>query len=191
MEKHLKTCLLQFIAAGFFYTGFICAMSTHAHAQSLDPIITFDQSHELVEETQDIPMVQVFANGKVKVNRRASMRNPGQFVLNLSEGELAELIALAQASELVDFDQPAAKRLRSLSDINTVVSDSTTTTLQFNRLQNSGALAAEEVLVPTETQTLQLDDVVSIAEAIPDDPGVQAVKALHTKMIELFSKAGA
>lgn len=181
MRKLLQKCLL----------AFICAISTHALAQSLEPIITFDQNHQLVESTEGLPMVQVFADGKVEVNRRAGNRNPGQYFLTLNEEELAEIIALAQASEIVDFKQQTAKQLRSLSDVNTVVSDSTTTILQFNRVQNSSALAAEEVLVPTEMQTLHIDDVVTTAENIPDAPGIQAAKALHIKMIELFSKAGA
>ncbi|ASJ74560.1 hypothetical protein [Granulosicoccus antarcticus] len=166
----------------------------HAQDQTATPIITFDQSHPLIAQGGDSPMVSVYAGGRVVVNREVGMRNPGLYEFVLNDAEITELVELAQSSEIAKLTEsenlPGVEKHASDSEL-VAISDSTTSTFEFNRLQGGSELviSASEA-VSSEMQSIQVDDVIATANAASASVAMQPLKELHVKMIELFSRAG-
>ena len=165
-------------------------LSGQAFGQSAQPIITFDQSHPLIQEDHGIPMVQVFSNGTVKVNRRAGKRNPGQYELKLSEPELTELIALAKSAGIADLNSMALEVSIDPSGTISRDWDPTTTILAIDPVQSGIGVASDAGDVGNINETIQLESILTLADENPDMPGIQAIKLIHLKMIDLFSQAG-
>jgi len=57
-------------------------------------LIAFDQEHPLIDMDSSSPLVEVFASGRVVVNRPPVMTNAGIFELVASDDELAQIISL-------------------------------------------------------------------------------------------------
>jgi len=159
-----------------------------AQAQN-EPIITFNQTHPLVDLDAATPLIQVYANGQIVVNRPVGMRNPGQFTINLEPNEIAALLQLAQSREVANFDD-AADQSDEVGDTLVEVSDPTTSYFEFKRVPNTDQLADEGSDVPIEIQVIKIDDVVTTAEFRPGIPGIKSLEALHNLLIEFVDRTG-
>lgn len=165
-------------------------LGTQAQETNLDPIITYDQEHPLVDMANLLPMVQVFSSGEVVIYRGPVMKNPGRYELQLSEEELAAIISLAETAGLLQVD--VSEELESAGDdaLLNVASDPTTSTFEFNRVSGQNVISAGDGTTTDATQTVVIDDVVLTASKVPNSVPVNALKDLHIQFIELFSQAG-
>ena len=182
LRKRFHSALLIVTTALLFSGG---AQAQQAVNQ---PIITFDQIHPMLQNADSVPMVQVFASGLVKINRRPGRLNPGQFEHTLRADELAQLVALAEDAGIASFVQTSAAQPDDGQLF--VSSDPTTTILQFNRVRGSEQLADGTSEVPLQLQTVAMDDVVMQASLHPQNSLMTVLKDLEEVMVELFGRTG-
>lgn len=174
---------LLVVTSVLFFLG-----NTQAQQTGNQPIITFDQLHPMLPNVDSVPMVQVFASGLVKINRRPGRLNSGQFEHTLDADELAQLVALAENAGIASFVQTSAAQPDDGQRF--VSSDPTTTILQFNRVRGSEQLADGTSEVPQQLQTVAMDDVVMQASQHPQNSLMTVLKDLEQVMVELFGRTG-
>jgi hypothetical protein len=181
-HKRFHSALL-FVSTALFLLG-----NTQAQQADNQPIITFNQLHPMLQSAGSEPMVQVFASGLVKINRRPGRLNPGQFEHTLNTDELAQLIALAEDAGIASFVQTSAAQQDDGQQFFS--SDPTTTILQFNRVRGSEQLADGASEVAQQLQTVAMDDVVMQASMHPQDSLLTVLNNLEEVMMELFARTG-
>ena len=182
ISKRFHSTLLVVTTALIFWGN------TQAQQTDNQPIITFDQMHPMLQNTDSVPMVQVFANGLVKINRRPGWLNPGHYEHTLNTDELAHLIVLAEDACIASFVQTSAAQQNDGQQFFS--SDPTTTILQFNRVRGSEQLADGASEVAQQLQTVAMDDVVMQASMHPQDSLLTVLKDLEEVMMELFARTG-
>lgn len=168
------------------------AASTLALAQSQDlvPIITYDETHPLVEQFNPYPMVRVYSTGDVIVYRGTGMKNPGEYSLTLTGEELEQIKLLAQSVNVVQIDE-AALTVAAFAVNNLIISsDPTTSMFEFNRIAGGNVLSAGDGSTTDAMQTVELDDVSMTASAVPGSDSLASLSELHVQLINLYSKAG-
>lgn len=166
-----------------------CAL---AQTQDLVPIVTYDQSHPLVDSSDEFPMVRVYATGDVIIYRAEGNRNPGIYELTLSEDELLAIKDLAQQAGVAQFDEAALTdaSAEAVDGELRYSSDPTTTVFEFNRVQGQDSLSSGDGTTPDILQTVVLEDVSVIATATLDSEQLSPLNALHERLITLFTQAG-
>ncbi|MFK7860929.1 MAG: hypothetical protein AB8B64_19075 [Granulosicoccus sp.] len=183
---------------GCWRNVFVGALATFAVlpalAQPIDlvPIITYDESHPLVEKSRIFPMVRVYATGDVVVYRAEGYRNPGLYELKLTDDELNEIRRLAQQGGVTQFDEnEIVARLSENAEGEVFYSsDPTTSIFEFNRVNGADNLSAGDGTTADTTQTVALQDVSMTASTVSDSTLLGPLSALHERLLELFTIAG-
>lgn len=156
--------LMQRIAALLVFTSLSAgslAADVVFSAQADQPIATLTRVHGMVRGVVDEPLVTVFGDGLVRVNRAPYMIRPGvsEFrldaaALNALVGTLSDTFALSNDQLARDIDTAAAARTRSTGEMF-VTLDATTTKLDLS-LDSFSRDGAKATVVRT---SLALNDV--------------------------------
>jgi len=167
----------------------VVPLLAQAQQSDLKPIITYDQEHPLIDELNILPMVQIFSSGEVVVYRGEIMTNPGRYELEISLSELAEIKVL---SETAGISQIALSETLQAADgpLRSVISDPTTSIFEFNRVSDSNVLSAGDGTTSDSLQTIEIDNVMQSASVVPNSVPINALRDLHVRLIQLYSKAG-
>ena len=105
--------------------------------RSPEPIIEYWLKIDLLPESGDRPVVQVFGDGRVNVHRPVYMKDAGDYELVLTQDQLKDLLRSFGKRGLMDFDKTkyrskrakAAEAKLKKTGSYTVISDSMTTTI--------------------------------------------------------------
>ena len=109
-------------------------------AHSDRPMITLEREHGMVRGLVERPLLYVYGDGLVRVERPAYMINPGVFEYRLKADELTELIASLDRDGVMTIDSTtlraerdaAALAIRSSSGERHFTSDATVTRIKFD-----------------------------------------------------------
>jgi len=179
-------CAIAITAAAFF----LLAFAAPTRAQSSEPIITFNQTHPLLNSGNAVPLVEVYADGRIVINRPPGMRNAGQYTLELSPQDIVQLLQLIQSNDILNFDEELVEQSNEETDMLVEVSDPTTSYFTIKRVANTGQLAEAGSDEPIEIQSIVVDEIPTMAEFKPDMPGIKQLDALQDIMIALINRAG-
>lgn len=152
-------------------------------AASDTPMISLTREHGMVRDVADTPLVQVFADGRVRVERPRYMIGAGVHEFSLAQDDLNALVATLAAT--VDLDTRAIKEARSAHQRATgerfVTLDHTVTRidLKFDALSRNGE-AARSV-----NQTVALANVLIDAERYDQIRELAALARAERALLEL------
>lgn len=118
-----------------------------AHADR--PILTLEREHGMIRGLEERPLLYVFGDGRVRVERPAYMVNPGTYEYRLKDGELDQLIGSLDRDGVMTMDSAALQTqrnaaARSASGERFMTTDTTVTriTLDFASYARPGAAPA-------------------------------------------------
>jgi len=176
------------ITLKLFYSLAIFAGSVSSLVFAQDasnPIITFSQSHNLVQGP-DENMVEVFPDGAVIINRSPGNRNPGIFKRQLTGAELSEIVSLAESAGVAVINPATLSSASSDTGEVFYISDPTTTVMEFSRAANGNALVDSQ----SEASIIQTVEIENLSSVSSDARGANPLKELQIKLINIFTEAG-
>jgi len=80
------------------------------------PIIEYYRNISMLKEQDALPMLQVYADGRVRVHTPAYMKNAGDYEYQLSQAELVALVRTLSKQGVMDFDQKRVHRDKEIHD---------------------------------------------------------------------------
>lgn len=80
------------------------------------PIIEYYRNFSMLKEQDALPMLQVYADGRVRVHTPAYMKNAGDYEYQLSQPELVALVRTLSKQGVMDFDQKRVRRDKEIHD---------------------------------------------------------------------------
>ena len=75
-----------------------------------EPVIEYSLKHHMLAEYDPVPLLRVYGDGRLLVHRPAYMKNAGDFVLQLQQDELEQLLRTHADKGVMDFDSAATKQ---------------------------------------------------------------------------------
>lgn len=183
-RRALRTFALALTAASLGVAAPLAlADSLQFSAPDNVPMISLTREHGMVRGVVDTPLVQVFGDGRVRVERPAYMIAAGVHEFALSSDELERLVA--QLSDLVDLNTDVIALRREVMQRSTgerfATLDETTTriALKFDALGRNGE-AARSV-----DQTVSLSNVQIDAERFAQIEELATLARAERALLEL------
>ena len=182
---HPSKSILRILAAAM-----LAACGNLALAQTEAPLITFDQEHPLVNTRSDTPMVSIYADGTAVVFRAPIYRNPGEYRFQLSDQELANILALASQPGVISFNTYELTQTLDEGVDLLHISDPTTSVFTINGNIGNPSAGISANSAESLSLSISVEDVGPTAERAPDFPGINSLNALQQELITLFKEAG-
>ncbi len=85
-------------------------------ATSSEPIIVYRRNISMLANQDPIPLLQVFADGRVKVHFPEYMKNAGDYEYQLSRAELIALVRGLSSHGVMDFDRQRVQHEKQMHD---------------------------------------------------------------------------
>lgn len=92
-------------AAGFSFS----ATASGDVDKPVQPVIIYQQNISMLSGIADRPSMHVFGDGRVEVHHPAYMKTSGDYVMQLTEAELVDLIQSLSENGVLDFDEDKVK----------------------------------------------------------------------------------
>ena len=80
------------------------------------PVITYSLHHAMLINQDQVPLLQVYGNGKVHAHFPQYMKKAGDYQMQLSQPELIELLRSLEQDGVLDFDHQSAKSYKVQAD---------------------------------------------------------------------------
>ncbi len=156
------------------------------------PIITLTREHGMVRDLADRPLVSIYADGRVLIERPAYMLQPGKFEQRLDPVALNALIASLDQSDVLtantqdlaaDFARAATAR-SAASGVRIVTADATTTHIHVRFASFARAGESPRELV----NTLSFAELQTQAQQYPSLKSLAALAAAEKRLMALFDQ---
>lgn len=164
----------------------------HFAAIEDQPIITLTREHGMVRDVADGPLVSIYADGRVTIDRPVYMVQPGIFEQRLDAAALNALIQeLDQADvltlntkELAAEHARAANARASSTGVRMITSDATTTRIDVRFASFARAGESPRELV----NTLSYSELQAQASQYPSLTSLSALAATEARLMSLFDR---
>jgi hypothetical protein len=191
----MTRCIRGAVAA--LLLGAVGAWAQSAHeapvsfvAHDQRPILTLEREHGRVRAVAERPLVYVYGDGRVRVDRPAYMINPGIFEYRLEPGALAELVERFDRDGVMTLDTTAVRaqrdaahqQRRSNTGERLITTDATVTRI---RIDFASYARGGEVPRPL-ANTLQYSDLQIDAIHFPDIGDLAALANAEKQLLALI-----
>jgi len=152
-----------------------------------------NQQHELLRAT-DLPALQIYGDGTVRVHRPAYRQQAGDYELRLAPGELQRLLDTLAADGVLDYDDAATRQAKRTAEENErragrafAVTDTTRSIFEI-RL-DSYTPAGGRPPVARLNKVIRADNVQIDAERLPAVAALGALSRLERTLLQLETRA--
>ncbi|MEM6638262.1 MAG: hypothetical protein AAF610_00025 [Pseudomonadota bacterium] len=168
-------------------TGFpALAKDVQFTAASDIPIVRFSREHAMMRGVSDAPLVAVFGDGRVVVERPVYMKRPGRHEFALNSAELSML--LTALAPVIDLDVDALRRERDelarSSGQYYMTLDETVTHIELNFEQ----FVRDNGRATKVARTQSMADVQIHAETYPTVRGLVSLAGAEAALMGLFER---
>lgn len=159
-------------------------------ADGAQPVITFSRLHGMVRGVSDLPLLYVYADGRVHVDLPVYMKNAGRYEYRLGRAELDALIRNLDTQGVTQFDAAAVRKKRddALRSIRVSTGqrfatlDSTVTRIELNF---AGFARSDAPAAPLR-RTVEWADVAIDAQRLPQITEIVTLAAAEKSLLALI-----
>jgi hypothetical protein len=160
-----------------------------------NPIVTYDQQHELLANNNSEPLLSIYANGKARAVYPRFMKKAGVYEWQLSNSEMKVLHQLIGKQGIQQFDEQAVREEIEIKNeqSNTLplyISDSTTTVIDIKNSNASEEVMDGAVENGNELVSIAFEDVPEMAEENPEVSELGELQTLQSRLEAILDQAG-
>lgn len=164
-------------------------------ATNNQPIITYTLIHKMLANSDPIPMLQVYGDGRVHAHFPEYMKNAGDYQMQLSRPELIALIRSLAQDGVLDFDHRSTSlhkeqmdtQQRSASGTLFHVSDTTETVIDIRLDSYQSSPAAKRIT--NFSKKFKWKNLEQDAKRYPQIPAITRAAASTQMLHSLFNRA--
>ncbi len=178
--------------AALLVVAALLAPAVGGQAPSGTLVLEYHRVYHLLEDRDPLPLLRIYADGRVLVHHPIYMARAGDYELQLTQAELTNLFDVLEGQGLRSFDpiqtsqdRDAAVAADAARGTLSTVTDRSETVIRIRGQVQGGALQASAA---DAFQEIRWDNVVTDAARFPGVAGVQSLNLAEQQLQQIVNR---